>query len=104
MENLKYDKSKDEYICPNNKRLQYEGTHTEYSKLGYPKTIRKYTCEACSSCPNKTECTKSQTNRSIQINLRQNELRAEARENCYPTKELDLEKSGVLSRKVSLDR
>lgn len=92
VENLKYDKSKDEYICPNNKRLQYEGTHTEYSKLGYPKTIRKYTCEDCSSCPNKNECTKSQTNRSIQINLRQNELRAEAREKLLSDEGIRLRK------------
>ena len=79
VENLQYDEEKDEYICPNNRRLRYQGTQTDYSKLGYTKTIRKYSCEDCSNCQNKTECTKSRTNRSIQVNRNQNKLRAEAR-------------------------
>ena len=79
VENLQYDEEKDEYICPKNRRLRYQGTQTDYSKLGYKKTIRKYTCEDCSNCSHKQACTKSHTNRSIQINRNQNKLRAEAR-------------------------
>lgn len=92
VDNLKYDEEKDEYICPNNKRLTYQYTQTDYSKLGYKKTIRKYTCEDCSDCANKKECTKSQSNRSIQINLRQNELRAEAREKLLSEEGIRLRK------------
>ena len=29
MENLQYDEEKDEYICPNNRRLQYQGIPKE---------------------------------------------------------------------------
>ena len=39
----------------------------------------KTDCEDCSNCSHKQACTKSQTNRSIQINRNQNKLRAEAR-------------------------
>lgn len=92
VENLKYDEEKDEYICPNNKRLTYQYTQTDYSKLGYKKTIRKYTCEDCSNCPNKKECTKSQGNRSIQINLRLNELKLEQKEKLLSEEGVKLRK------------
>lgn len=92
VENLKYDEEKDEYICPNNKRLQYQYTQTNYSKLGYKKTVRIYTCEDCSNCLHKEKCTKSQGNRSIQINLRQNELRAEMKEKLLSEESIKLRK------------
>ena len=92
VENLRYDEEKDEYICPNNKRLIYQYTQTDYSKLGYKKVVRKYTCEDCSNCSHKEKCTKSQSNRSIQINRRQNELRAEMKEKLLSEEGVKLRK------------
>ena len=92
VENLEYDTERDEYICPNNKRLTYQYTQTDYSKLGYKKTIRKYTCEDCSNCLHKEKCTKSKANRSIQINLRLNELKAEMKEKLLSEKGIKLRK------------
>ena len=80
VENLKYDKETDEYICPNNKRLKYQETVEKKSKRGYTSTIRKYRCEDCQNCPQKQECTKGYGNRTIQINERLNELKQETRE------------------------
>ena len=91
-ENLKYDDKNDEYICPNNKRLKYQETYTRISRLGYKKTIRKYTCEDCSSCLHKEKCTQYETDRSIHINRRQNELRAEAREKLLSEEGVKLRK------------
>lgn len=92
VENLKYDEENDEYICPNEKRLKYKETYTRVSKLGYTKTIRKYTCEDCSSCIDKEKCTKNEINRNIHINLRQNELRSEAREKLLSEEGIRLRK------------
>ena len=89
---MEYDTERDEYICPNNKRLTYQYTQTDYSKLGYKKTIRKYTCEDCSNCLHKEKCTKSKANRSIQINLRLNELKAEMKEKLLSEKGIKLRK------------
>ena len=92
VENFGYDVERDEYICPNDKRLKQEETITKKSKLGYAKTIRKYICENCSNCLHKKECTKSETNRSIQVNLRLNELKAEAREKLLSEEGIKLRK------------
>lgn len=78
-ENFPYDKEKNEYICPNNKRLKYEKTRLRKTDNGYETKIDIYTCEDCSDCKYKTGCTKSENKRSIQINYRLNELRHKAK-------------------------
>ena len=80
VENLKYDTNKDEYICPNNKRLKFKETQSKRSKRGYISNLRIYECEDCTNCPNKTECTKSFQNRKIKVNPRLNDLKQEIRE------------------------
>ena len=92
VENLNYDKERDEYICPNDKRLKYDETITKKSKLGYEKKIRRYVCEDCSNCLHSEKCTKSSANRSIQINLRLNELKAEVREKLLSEEGVKLHK------------
>jgi hypothetical protein len=80
VENFGYDGEKDEYICPNAKRLKYRQTIKSKSKNEYESTIKIYECMDCVSCPMKPECTKAKGNREIQINERLNELKAEMRE------------------------
>lgn len=92
VENLPYDKERDEYICPNNQRLTYEETITKKSKRGYVQTLRKYHCEGCNACPYKAECRKSEGNRVIQVNPRLNELKAEVREKLLSEEGIKLRK------------
>lgn len=49
--NFKYDSKKNQFICPQSKRLFF---------LNYDSSKRanKYTCPDCPQCPKKTECTK----------------------------------------------
>lgn len=78
-ENFKYDKEKNEYICPDNKRLKYVKTIIRKTDNGYETKIEVYECDDCTACPLKTECTKAEYKRGIQINYRLNELRLKAK-------------------------
>ena len=89
-ENMSYDKEKDEYICPEDKRLKYTKTIKRKTDAGYIQTLKLYECTECAECPKKAECTKSQYNRRIQINERLNELKAEARDNLLSSEGIKL--------------
>lgn len=54
-------------ICPNNKKFIFQGTRAVKGNK-YGRTEEIYTCEDCSNCPLKDKCTKSKTNRTININ------------------------------------
>lgn len=92
IENFEYDKEKDEYICPNNKRLKYRQTIKSKSKNGYESKLKIYECSECINCPMKSECTKAKGNREIQINERLNELKREMREKLMSEKGVELRK------------
>lgn len=79
-ENMPYDKEKDEYICPDNKKLKYKETVKRKSDTGYIQTLKIYECEDCTNCTHRNLCTKSKYNRRIQINERLNELKEEVKE------------------------
>lgn len=81
MENWKYDQEKDEYICPNNQQLVFKREFHKKSELGYLSTLREYECQNCSSCPIKSECTRADGNRRIQVNFNLNQYRDQARTN-----------------------
>lgn len=77
-ENLRYDPETDQYECPFNRKLSYVRTRTYKTDNGYKVERRVYECESCEDCPHKPSCTKSQANRSLEIGLRLNNLRARA--------------------------
>lgn len=54
--NFIYDEANNEYICPENKRLIYAGTHFEKQKQ---KDISLYKGQSCLECPVHRDCTKS---------------------------------------------
>jgi len=60
LEEFKYNKEKDVYICPEKKELTYASTYKKGEK-----ELRKYECRECKICQNKTKCTKSKGNRYI---------------------------------------
>lgn len=54
--NFTYESTKNEYICPENKRLIYTGTHFDKQKQ---KNISFYKGQSCLGCSMSEECTKS---------------------------------------------
>lgn len=60
LEEFKYDKEADIYICPDKKKLKYV---CRYKKDG--KELKKYECQECKNCQVKVNCTKSKGKRYI---------------------------------------
>ena len=83
-ENFLYLPEKDQYQCPEGKRLTYQFTKEVNSYNGYPCQRRVYECEECeecedcAGCPVKEDCTRSKYNRrwSIEEELRAMQKRA----------------------------
>jgi len=80
-ENFPYDAEKDEFICPDQKRLTYRRTLHVKSDNGYVAERREYECAECANCPIRAECTKAKGNRRIRISFRLQRFRVQAREN-----------------------
>lgn len=75
-ENMPYDAKKDEYTCPNGKKLPAVYTGVRKSKSGFESEITYYECESCEGCPMKKSCTRAKGNRKMSLSkefLRQRE-------------------------------
>lgn len=57
-ENMKYIEEADEYICANNRKLEFKRYTKRKSKSGYQSTIKVYQCESCENCEMKSKCTR----------------------------------------------
>ena len=73
-----YDETKDEFICPAQKRLSYRHMEPYQTENGFQTELRIYECEDCSRCELKTQCTRAVGNRRIQVSFRGRELRDQA--------------------------
>jgi hypothetical protein len=80
-ENFEYDPQKDEFICPANERLHFLETSPAVAPNGYIANRRNYIAENCQQCELKKFCTRSETNRKIQVSFQLMEYRRQAREN-----------------------
>ena len=81
IENMFYNKELDFYICPMGQHLEFVKQIKEKSDLGYESTKSVYRAKDCSRCPLRSMCYKGKHNaRTIEVNHRNNELRAMARE------------------------
>jgi transposase len=80
VENWQYDAERDEYICPQGKRLIYDRTVRRQSTNGYVVERREYECEDCAGCPVKAECTRSSGNRRVGGSRHLERYREQARE------------------------
>ena len=80
VDNWGYDPERDEYLCPNQQRLTYQGTRSRTTEHGYRTLIREYECGSCASCPLKPQCTRAVGNRRIGINPTLNRYQQQARE------------------------
>ena len=81
MENMFYNKELDFYVCPMGQHLEFVKHIKEKSDLGYESTKSVYRAKDCTRCPLRGMCYKGKHNaRIIEVNHRNNELRAMARE------------------------
>jgi transposase len=96
-ERFTYDSDKDEFICPENKRLHYVRTGPYTSDNGYQTERRHYECEDCHNCPYKVYCTTSPGNRQVWRSLKLMAYQQQAREN------LTSEEGKVLRAKRSVE-
>ncbi|PKL46343.1 MAG: transposase, partial [Nitrospira bacterium HGW-Nitrospira-1] len=80
-DNFGYDPQHDEFICPANERLHFIGTVRDVAPNGYEIERRDYTADNCQQCELKKYCTRSETNRKIQISFQLIRYRRQAREN-----------------------
>jgi len=82
IENMVYDKEKDEFICANGKRLHYVYSEKQKPEDKYKKDIRHYRTESCEGCPHKGKCYKAKSEyREIKISLNFLEKRKQSLEN-----------------------
>ena len=81
VENMYYNAEKDFYVCPMGQHLEFVCNTKETSDFGYTSTKSVYAAKDCSRCPIRGMCYKGKVNRrTIEVNHRNNHLRAKARE------------------------
>ena len=79
---FEYDEKKDEYKCPNGKKLEFVEEADIQTKTGYVQTIRKYKGLDCKLCELYDLCCKSKEQpRTIQTSVQLEEYKKQAREN-----------------------
>ena len=79
-EHMEYDKCKDEYTCPNDKKLRYIYTSKYTTDNGYETSRKVYQCECCDGCPYRSECHRSKYDRKIRVSHKLNEQNQKARD------------------------
>ena len=84
-ENMSYNEENDEYTCHNNKKLTVISITHKTSATGYKSEVTLYRCESCEGCPNKSKCTKSTGNRTMQVSKMFVKKRAESYHNITTT-------------------
>lgn len=80
VENLFYNSKLDFYVCPMGQHLEHVGDEKRVSDLGYVSTVSIYRAKRCEGCPMRGLCHRGKGPRTIEVNHRNNELRARARE------------------------
>lgn len=80
-DHFEYDKKRDQYKCPAGQILDFIGTKETRSESGYKSNKRVYKSRCCDHCPHKEKCSKSKTDRKIEISPRLNKYKDIVREN-----------------------
>ena len=78
--NWAYDEQRDEFSCPQDKRLTYEFTRTVISDNGYRADRRIYRCADCEDCSVREKCTRSKYGRRVRFSLPLRQFRRAASE------------------------
>ncbi|MBP6813077.1 MAG: IS1182 family transposase [Saprospiraceae bacterium] len=90
-ENFPYDDQKDEFTCPNNRKLRYIGDGASQSTTGYKRAWRLYECENCADCPFASECKKNEEkNRTVRLSPKYEAYKAQAKKLLESEKGLEM--------------
>lgn len=80
-DNMFYNKEEDYYVCPMGQHLEHCYDSTRVTELGYEFNTSTYRAKDCSRCPVRGFCYKAKSDRrTMEVNHRNNELKAQARE------------------------
>ena len=91
-QNMPYDEVNDEFACPEGNKLKYVTTKSEKTGTGFIQEYRIYECENCSTCANKSLCTKAKGNRQINFYKKMWSLKQEARKNLLSQEGIEMRK------------
>ena len=82
-DNMPYDRHKDEFTCPQGRKLQYEKTVKNTSYNGFASQRQIYACKDCSNCPEASACLKKSDNqhRTISVSWQLEAYKKQARNN-----------------------
>ncbi|MCQ2176180.1 MAG: IS1182 family transposase [Bacteroidales bacterium] len=80
-DNMFYNEEEDYYVCPMGQHLEHSHDSTKVTELGYKFNTSTYRAKDCSRCPVRGFCYKAKPDRrTIEVNHRNNKLKAQARE------------------------
>ena len=69
VENMEYNATKDEYICPNGRKLKFRKESTKTTENGYTVSTKYYSNDKCGRCPHRDKCHKSKNSyRTVKVN------------------------------------
>ena len=69
VENMAYDPKKDEYTCPDGRKLKFRRESKKTTENGYVVATRYYSNDKCGRCPHNHKCHRSQKGyRTIRVN------------------------------------
>ena len=76
VENMAYNAAKDEYTCPDGRKLKFRRESKKTTENGYVVATRYYSNDKCGRCPRKNKCHRSQKGyRTVRVNQVLNEYR-----------------------------
>ena len=76
VENMAYNAAKDEYTCPDGRKLKFKRERTMTTENGYTVSTKYYSNDKCGRCPHRGKCHSSKTGyRTVRVNQILNEYR-----------------------------
>ena len=76
VENMEYNAKKDEYTCPDGRKLKFKRETKKSTENGYVVSTRYYSNEKCGRCPHRDKCHGSKNGyRTVRVNQVLNEYR-----------------------------
>ena len=76
VENMEYNAKKDEYTCPDGRKLKFRRESTKTTENGYEISTRYYSNDKCGRCPHRDKCHHSKNGyRTVRVNQVLNEYR-----------------------------
>ena len=69
VENMPYDAKRDEYTCPNGRKLKFRRESKKTTENGYTISTKYYSNDKCGRCPHKDKCHRSKVGyRTVKVN------------------------------------